>query len=140
MNPASVINSFTGVVAVVMVFAIPLMAIIATLAIVFAAINRRHRERMKMIEQGMMPAPPKKRTGNYYALLITGAVLLAFGLGLFVAALASDAGDFEAGLIFGFVGLGLLASFVIIRIMRRKERQAQNDVPQENPIGPPDQL
>jgi hypothetical protein len=130
MDPSSFMDSITGVVVVAMIFAVPILATIATMVIVLAAISRSHRERMKMIEQGMMPAPPKKRTGNYYGLLIAGAIILAFGLALLVAALASRSGDLEGGLIFGFVGLAMLGSFIFIRASRKKEQPpTSNDQP-----------
>jgi len=91
------------------------------MAIVLAVVNRRHKERMKMIEQGMMPPPPRKQKGNYYGLMITGAIFFAFGLALFAAGLASQGNDFEGGFIFGFIGLALLACFAIIRVARKNE-------------------
>ena len=129
MDPASVLNSVTGVVAVTLIFGIPILAIIATLVIVFAAINRSHRERMKMIEQGMVPALPKRCSGNYYALLITGATFLAFGLAMLVLSLVSTAGEWEPALIFGFVGAALLVCWGVIRRLNRKNPTEQAEPP-----------
>ncbi len=133
MDPSSFMDSVTGIVVVAMIFAVPILAVIATLVIVLAAVNRSHKERMKMIEQGMMPAPPKKRTGNYYGLLITGAVLLGFGLAMVVLSLVSTEGEWEPGLIFGFIGLALLGCFVFIRANRKKEITA---VPPDQSLPP----
>jgi len=133
MDPSSFMDSVTGVVVVAMIFAVPILAVLATLIIVTVAINRSHKERMKMIEQGMVPAPPKKRTGNYYPLLITGAILTAFGLAMVVLALVSPEGDWEPGLIFGFVGLALLACFSFIRANRKKDSPA---VPPDRQLPP----
>jgi Na+/H+-translocating membrane pyrophosphatase len=108
-------------VVVAIVFAVPIISVIAAMAIVLAVVNRRHKERMKMIEQGMMPPPPRKQKGNYYGLLIAGAIIFAFGLALFAAALAGQEGDFTGGFIFGFVGLAMLACFAIIRVARKNE-------------------
>jgi hypothetical protein len=121
MDLSTFFGSVTGIVIVAIIFAVPILSIIAVLAIILAVVNRRHRERMKMIEQGMMPAPPPKRTGNYYPLLIVGSIFTAFGLALLGAALASHDGDLEGGFIFGFIGIAQIVCFVIIRMIRRHE-------------------
>jgi len=121
MDPANFVNSVTGIVVVAMTFAVPIIAIIATMAVIMAVVGRRHKERMKMIEQGMMPPPPRKQKGNYYGLMITGAIFFAFGLALFVAELAGSGKVDEGGLIFGFIGLAMLACFAIIRVARKNE-------------------
>ncbi len=134
MDPSSFVNSVTGIAVVAIVFAVPIIAVIAVLAIILAVVNRRHKERMKMIEQGMMPPPPRKQKGNYYGLLIAGAIIFAFGLALFAAALAGATKDFEGGFIFGFVGLAMLACFAIIRLARKNE---PTDRIEDHPSSPP---
>ena len=121
MDPTNLVNSVTGIIAIVMIFGVPIIAIIAALAIVMSVVNRRHKERMKMIEQGMMPPPPRKQKGNYYGLMITGAIFFAFGLALFAGELASRGNDFMGGFLFGFIGLAMLACFAIIRVARKNE-------------------
>ena len=121
MDPTNFVNSVTGIIAIVMIFGVPIIAIIAALAIVMSVVNRRHKERMKMIEQGMMPPPPRKQKGNYYGLMITGAILFAFGLALFAGELASRGNDFTGGFLFGFIGLAMLACFAVIRVARKSE-------------------
>jgi hypothetical protein len=121
VSPTSFIESATGVVAIVMIFGIPIIAIIAALAIVMSVVNRRHKERMKMIEQGMIPPPPRRQKGNYYGLMITGAIFFAFGLALFAGELASRGNDFTGGFLFGFIGLAMLACFAVIRVARKNE-------------------
>jgi len=103
------------------------------MAIVLAVVNRRHRERMKMIEQGMMPPPPRKQKGNYYGLMITGAIFFAFGLALFAGELADKGNDFGGGFVFGFVGLAMLACFAIIRVARKNEPAGKTDACQPAP-------
>jgi hypothetical protein len=120
MDPSTFFGSITGIVVVAIVFAVPIISVIAAMSIILAVVNRRHRERMKMIEQGMMPPPPRKQEGNYYGLMITGAIFLAFGLALFVAELSTGKVS-EGGLIFGFIGLAMLACFAIIRMARKNE-------------------
>jgi phosphate/sulfate permease len=121
MDPSTFANSVTGMVVVAIVFAPLIIAVIAALAIVLSVVNRRHKERMKMIEQGMIPPPPRKQKGNYHGLLITGAIFSAFGLALVAGELASRGNDFTGGFIFGFIGLAMLACFAIIRAARKNE-------------------
>jgi len=127
VDPSNFVNSVTGITVVAIVFAVPILAVIAAMAIVLAAINRRHKERMKMIEQGMMPPPPRKQKGTYYGLLITGAIFFAFGLALFAGELAGRGNDYTGGLIFGFIGLAMLACFAIIRVARKSELAGQDN-------------
>jgi phosphatidylglycerophosphate synthase len=139
MNPSAFLDSATGIVVVALVFAPIILAVIALLAIILAVVNRRHRERMKMIEQGMMPPPPRKQKGNYYGLLITGAIFLAFGLALFAGKLAEGSNDLTGGFIFGFIGLAMLACFAIIRAARKTEPVEKNGGFPPAPAPPPPQ-
>jgi hypothetical protein len=121
VNPAAFVDSATGIVVVAIIFAVPIISVIAAMAIILSVVNRRHKERMKMIEQGMMPPPPRKQKGNYYGLLITGSIFFAFGLALFSAALAGQENDYTGGFIFGFIGLAMIACFAVIRVARKNE-------------------
>jgi hypothetical protein len=136
MDPSPYLNSVTGIFAIAMVFAVPILAVIAVMAIVLSVVNRRHKERMKMIEQGMMPPPPRKQKGSYHGLLVTGAILFAFGLALFAGELASRGNDFKGGFIFGFIGLALLACFAIIRVARKNETADKSDAYHPPPLPP----
>jgi len=127
MTPSAFIDSATGIVVVAIIFAVPIIAVIAAMAITLSVVNRRHKERMKMIEQGMIPPPPRKQKGSYNGLLIAGAIIFAFGLALFAGALAGHETDYTGGFIFGFIGLALLACFAIIRVARKNEPPDQNN-------------
>jgi preprotein translocase subunit YajC len=137
MDPSSFMSSFTGILAVAMSLGIPVLAIIATMAIIMAVIRTRNRERMKMIEQGILPPPAKKKTGNYYTLLVWGAILLAFGLAMSVAELVVHDGTIIAGLIFSFIGLAMLVCFIIIRTLRKKDQAAPEPTEDEEPPANP---
>lgn len=139
MDPANFVNSVTGIVVVAMIFAVPIIGIIATMAVIMAVVGRRHKERMKMIEQGMMPPPPRKQKGNYYGLMITGAIFFAFGLAMFAAALAGQESDYTPGFIFGFVGLAMLGCFALIRVVRKNEPTDNNGAYQPPPPSLPPQ-
>ncbi len=135
MNPTDILGPAVGGLAVFMVFAIPIISIIAVMVIVLTLSTKRHRERMKMIEQGLVPPPPRKN-GRPYALLGWGAVLLAFGLALTVGTLASgDADDITGGLIFGFIGLAMIFVFLVIS-NQRKHEQLPDQPDQKDSIPP----
>lgn len=133
MDPAVFLTSFTGIVAIVMVFGIPIVTMIAAAIVILSLSRRKHLERMKMIEQGIMPPPPQHtRTGNYYALLVTGAVLLAFGLGLVVVEFATGGNDFDS-LPFAFVGAALLVIWPVMKARSKRRAQADQPKPPEAP-------
>jgi hypothetical protein len=123
---------------VAIIFAVPILAVIATMAIILSVVNRRHKERMKMIEQGMMPPPPQKQKGSHHGLLIGGAILFAFGLAIVAGELASRGNDFKGGFLFGFIGLAMLACFAIIRAARKNETADKTDYgkPEPPPLPP----
>jgi len=125
MDPSEFVNSFTGVVTVVMIFGIPIVTTALIAAVILSVSGKHHKERMKMIEQGMIPPPPRKTRG--YALLCWGAVSAAFGLALLVAKLAARSlDDLEGGFIFLFVGAALIIVWLI-----RHNNQKQEPVPGE---------
>ena len=138
MNPSTIMNSFTGVLAVALIFGLPIVAVVGAFVVALVASQKKHRERMKMIEQGMMPPLHHRHTGNFYALLIVGAIMFAFGLALFAAELASRGNDFQGGFIFGFIGLAMLACFAIIRVARKNEPPDKLDSgkPEPPPLPP----
>lgn len=121
MNPTDVLGPAVGGLAVFMIFAVPIISIIAVMVIILTLSTKRHRERMKMIEQGLVPATPK-RSDRPYALLGWGAVLLAFGLALTIGMLAAgDAEEITGGLIFGFIGLAMIIVYLIISAQRKHD-------------------
>ncbi|HTW91777.1 MAG TPA: DUF6249 domain-containing protein [bacterium] len=138
MTPSSILNSFNGTLAIFLIFGLPIVAVVGAFVVAITGSQKRHRERMKMIEQGMMPPPHRRRTGNFYALLIIGAILLAFGLALVFGQVAQRGNDFTGGFIFGFIGLAMLACFAIIRAARRREQPDKTDygTPAPPPLPP----
>ncbi len=121
MDPSEVLNSMTDVVAVVMIFGIPIITTALIAAVVLSVAGKRHKERMKMIEQGMMPPPPPRKAQGY-ALLGWGAVSAAVGLALLVAELVSGSlKDLEGGFIFLFVG----AALIIVWLIRYNAQQGE---------------
>jgi Ca2+/Na+ antiporter len=136
MDPSSILNSFTGVVAVVMIFGLPIVTTALIAGLILSIAGKRHRERMKMIEQGMIPPPTRRRTGNFYALIITGAILLPFGLAILIPALLSHDGDIGGGLMFSLVGLSLIVVYAYLRMIRRKEGTPESPPTNSEPPAP----
>jgi hypothetical protein len=125
--------SAVAIVAVVGVFLIPILAIVLAMVVALNASNKRHIERMKMIEAGMIPSQPKSKTG--WALLVWGAILFAFGLALFISELAKRGGDIEGGLIFGLIGLAMIGGFAYRRHLSAMG-QSPSFPPRENGNSP----
>ncbi len=135
MNPTDILGPAVGGLAVFMIFAVPIISIVAVMVVILNLSAKRHRERMKMIEQGMIPPPPRQ-SGRPYALLGWGAVLLALGLALTVGALVSGKGeDITGGLVFGLVGLAMIAVYLVIA--RERRRDALPDESGRNGSPPP---
>lgn len=111
---------------------IPIVAIISTIALPIATIlvlgfkkfDSDHKERMGLIQQGIIPPnePKRKTTPNRYSSLRNGIILVALGVGIivgFVSANNMEIGDNEfwiisASIVF-FLGLGYLAFFLITK-------------------------
>lgn len=60
---------------------VPLIAMSAIFGIVYVVVTARHRQRMAMIEKGLMPAELERRPDPYQSLKM-GMVAIGVGLGL----------------------------------------------------------
>jgi uncharacterized membrane protein HdeD (DUF308 family) len=137
-DPSAILNSLTGVVAVVMLFAVPIVTTALIAAVILSVAGKRHKERLKMIEQGMIPPPPRKTRG--YALLGWGAVSAALGLALLVAQLAARSlDDLAGGFIFLFVGAAMIIVWLIRHNNQRRELVA-DEPPKSVTQTPPNSL
>jgi hypothetical protein len=130
MDATKFLDSFGGIVAVIMIFAVPIVTVSVIAGIIMSLAGKRHKERMRMIEAGLVPPNPS-RPGGRYGMLVFGAIMLAFGLALLIGELTKSSGDLQGGLIFFFVGVALVGSFAWIRSKQRTE------APPEPPSSPP---
>jgi hypothetical protein len=106
-----------------------------TVAVILTIARNRHRERMKMIEQGIVPpAALSRRTGNFYSLLIVGAVVFALGTGLLVAGLVNGKPVSGPGTVFGLAGLAMVACFVVVRKLNPPRRQEPDQAATSPPV------
>jgi hypothetical protein len=124
MDPKSFLDSFGGVVAVIGTLAVPIVGLSLLAYVLSSSMTKRHVERMKMIESGLVPPKPR-RSRNWFPLLITGAIFTAFGLAMTIVGLRGG-DEVEPGLIFGLIGLALLGCFAYIRRAQRSTLEPQD--------------
>ncbi|MDD4727382.1 MAG: DUF6249 domain-containing protein [Dysgonamonadaceae bacterium] len=115
-------ESIIAIVAVVSIFALPL---ITALVLIFKKINSTHKERMSLIQQGIIPPNQikQKSTPNRYRSLRNGIILIALGIGIIVGFLGTNyliIGEDNpflfviASTVF-FLGIGYTAFFLITK-------------------------
>ena len=127
MDPKTFFDSAGGVTAIMGAFAVPFVFAIVAAIIVLSVTRKRHVERMKMIEAGLVP--PYRRARSIYGLLVVGAVFTAIGLALALSRVITGERDIEGPMVMGFMGLAFLGCFAYIR------KQPRDD---ERPAPPPD--
>ena len=118
-------------------FLVPIIAILSTVALpiivgsilIFNKINSTHKERMGMIQQGIIPPteprrkPKQQITPNRYVSLRNGIVLISLGIGFIAGFLGikylvigeDNPFFFLAASIVLFLGIGFLVFFLITR-------------------------
>ena len=115
-------ESFIAVVVILSTIALP----IATgLILGFKKLNSAHKERMGLIQQGIIPPnePKRKSTPNRYRSLRNGVLLIALGVGLIVGFLGANylpmSEDnsflFVTASIVLFLGIGYTVFFLITK-------------------------
>ncbi len=121
MNAAE-LGVLIPIIAIISIFALP---IITALILIFKKISSTHKERMGLIEQGIIPPnqSKRKRTPNRYVSLRNGIVLIALGIGLIVGFLGTNylvIGEnnpfmFVISSIVLFLGIGYTVFFLITK-------------------------
>lgn len=125
---------------------IPIVAILCAVGLPIAtglviglnAIRNEHRERMGLIEQGIIPPNKTKQKSNPNRLvsLRNGIVLIALGIGIIVGFLCSEylvighGNEFwvtGASVVF-FLGIGYLVYFLATRKMFFSPQQEENEL------------
>lgn len=90
MNAAE-LGVLIPIIAIISIFALP---IITALILIFKKISSTHKERMGLIEQGIIPPEEsnkkRERTPNRYVSLRNGIVLIFLGVGLIVGFLITS--------------------------------------------------
>ena len=119
-------DDLAGIIAIISIFALPM---ITAMVLIFKKISSTHKERMGMIEQGIIPPnepkrkPKQQSTPNRYVSLRNGIILVTLGIGFIVGFLGIQylvIGEenpffFLAASIVLFLGIGYLVFFLITR-------------------------
>lgn len=111
-----------GLLAIIGAVILP-MIVIGVIGILYVV--GRHKERMSMIEHGVMLEQPKKRPVSLSRSLCNGLVLIGLGLGLIVGAYVGlnhdDAEWFILASIMLGGGLGFVVYYLIAFKLRKKD-------------------
>ena len=112
---------FIPVIAIISAVALP---IAGTFIVAFKKINSDHKERMGLIQQGIIPPQEVKRKGtpNRYRSLRDGIILISLGIGLILGFLFANNLDIgaesfwviAASVVF-FLGIGYLVFFMMTK-------------------------
>lgn len=115
-------ETLVAVVAVFSIFALPL---ITAMVLILKKLSSTHKERMGLIQQGIIPPnePKRKSTPNRYRSLRNGVLLIALGVGLIVGFLGANylpmSEDnsflFVTASIVLFLGIGYTVFFLITK-------------------------
>lgn len=114
-------DDLEGIIAIISIFALP---VITAMVLIFKKLSSTHKERMGLIQQGIIPPnePKRKSTPNRYRSLRNGIILVWLGLGVIVGFVtANNLGTYEnkffivIAIIVLFLGLGYLSFFLITR-------------------------
>lgn len=107
---------------------IPIILFLVTGAVIITALYLRSREREMILSKDYtadeiksLLAPGEKKKG---ALIVTGILTLAFGLGMITGTLVKQAtgvNDYIPFIMFTFVGAGLIVSYYVREKLNKKE-------------------
>lgn len=130
-------DSVVAIIAIISIFGAPFIA--ATI-LGINWMRSRHKERMGLINQGIIPPnePKRKRNPNRFVSLRNGIVLVALGIGIIVGFLCGEylviGQDNEfwmiASSIVFFLGIGYLVYFFVTRNMTMP-KETESDFSQE---------
>ncbi len=115
-------EDLTGIIAIISIFALP---VITAMVLILKKLSSTHKERMGLIQQGIIPPnePKRKSTPNRYRSLRNGVLLIALGVGLIVGFLGANylpmSEDnsflFVTASIVLFLGIGYTVFFLITK-------------------------
>lgn len=120
---------------------IPIIAILSTIALPIAlgmyiairATNVKHKERMELIKQGIIPPDNPKPTPNKYRSLRNGILLVGIAVGFIISLIISyqmeldeDSAFFVvAPTVLLFLGLGYLLFYFLVRNKKDYQEEAE---------------
>ena len=82
-------DDLEGIIAIISIFALP---VITAMVLIFKKLSSTHKERMGLIQQGIIPPnePKRKSTPNRYRSLRNGIILIGLGIGFIVGILGTN--------------------------------------------------
>ena len=82
-------KELAGIIAIISIFALPM---ITAMVLIYKKLSSVHKERMGMIQQGIIPPnePKRKSTPNRYRSLRNGIILIGLGIGFIVGILGTN--------------------------------------------------
>jgi len=82
-------DDLEGIIAIISIFALP---VITAMVLIFKELSSTHKERMGLIQQGIIPPnePKRKSTPNRYRSLRNGIILIGLGIGFIVGILGTN--------------------------------------------------
>ena len=82
-------KELAGIIAIISIFALPM---ITAMVLILKKLSSVHKERMGMIQQGIIPPnePKRKSTPNRYRSLRNGIILIGLGIGFIVGILGTN--------------------------------------------------
>ena len=121
-------KDLAGIIAIISIISLFALPLIVALVLIFKKINSTHKERMGMIQQGIIPpnVAKRKRTTNRYVSLRNGFVLVGTGIGITVGIIGIQVLEFAvphailfitASTVF-FLGIGYLVFFLVTNNMK----------------------
>lgn len=97
--------------------------------IAYYYLTHRHRERMFLLSKGLPPDYFKGQTNFQPLLLILAVVTLFLSLGVVIGGKLAEMDTFQLkgsliffAVLFFFLGLGLLTSYLILRLSKQKKK------------------
>lgn len=115
-------DELAGIIAIISIFALPM---ITAMVLIFKKISSTHKERMGMIQQGIIPPKisNRKDNPNRYISLRNGILLVAIGVGIAVGIIGIETLEvavsnpflFTAASALFFLGIGYVVFFFITR-------------------------
>lgn len=119
---------------------IPIIAILSAVALpialgVFLGIKvlaARHKERMELIKQGIMPAEQSKPTPNKYRSLRNGILCIGIALGLITSLIICQAMELSEDVGFLVVASGILLflgiAYVVFYMLVNKDKEIDDSI------------
>lgn len=125
----SILDSLIPIIAILSAVALPIVLGVYLCIKVLAA---RHKERMELIKQGIMPAEQSKPTPNKYRSLRNGILCIGIALGLIISLIICQAMELSEDAGFLVVASGILLflgiAYVVFYMLVNKDKEIDDSI------------